>query len=129
MILVDTSVWRHALRRTRPRSGPEAEQWDEAQLLPALLEQGRVIAHLWVHTELLLGGMPADASLLYGRLQRCRPVGASVLFELVQRTRPRGIGLVDVGLLGAALRDGLLVWTLDGALRRAAADAGVAYAP
>jgi predicted nucleic acid-binding protein len=127
VILVDTSVWRYALRRTRPRAEVERERWEEARALPELLERGRAVAHLWVLAELLLGGLPSHAAELYRRLPHARPVAMSVLLELIEGTCPPGIGLIDVGLLAAARRDGLSLWTLDSGLRDQAVAAGLAW--
>jgi predicted nucleic acid-binding protein len=129
VILVDTSVWRWALRRERPGSEQGSLLWDEARRLPEVLEQGLVVGHLWVQAELLLGGMPQGAIALYCRLPRSRPVGAATLVEVIVRTRPRGVGLVDLGLLSAALRDGLRLWTLDQDLLALARGEGIAWSP
>ncbi len=88
-----------------------------------------VAGHPWVYAELLLGGLPDSAASLYLRLPQLRPVDTGALVELIEQARPRRVGVVDVGLLGATLRDGLRLWTLDAGLRDAATASRVAWKP
>ncbi len=129
MILVDTSVWRVAARRSRPAGAIDADRWDEAQGLPLLLDSARVSGQPWVYAELLLGGLAPSAADRYRKLPWCLPLGNGELVAWVERFRPSGVGLVDVALLGAATRAGLRLWTLDAGLRRCASEAGVLYGP
>jgi hypothetical protein len=129
LILVDTSVWRWSLRRAPPANADDAAAWEEARALPGLLEALRVLGHPWVYIELVLGGLPADAAVAYRRLRQCTPIRDEALVALVERIRPAGVGLVDVGLLGAAARDGARLWTLDRGLRARAREQGVEFTP
>ena len=103
--------------------------WAEAQALPDVLERELVVGHAWVYAELALGGMPQAAAQLYRRLSWVPVVETGRLLEFIERERPKGVGLSDVGLLSAVLRDGLHLWTLDAGLLAAASERHVAWVP
>ncbi len=111
MILVDTSVWISHFKSREPR-------------LEGLLEDGEVLVHPFVVGELACGTLRNREAVLrlLERLQAA-PVAtqeeARRLIE-VRRLMGRGLGWVDVHLLGSCLVGGALLWSLDRRLVRVA---------
>ena len=121
MVLVDTSVWIHALagRGARVRS------------LDALLESDAVLAHDLVEGELMVGDAGGRGPLLdaYAAIQRARtlPHAEVAAFVRARRLHGRGIGWIDAHLLASALVEHAPLWTHDRALGVVAEELGVAY--
>ena len=111
MVLVDTSVWGHHLRRT-----------DRA--LVGLLERGDVLTHPAVLGELALANLRRreETLELLGQLPRAEVATDHEVLTLVDRSRlfGRGIGWVDAQLLAATLLTGCGLWTADRPLSAAA---------
>jgi predicted nucleic acid-binding protein len=111
VILVDTSVWVEHLRR---RHAP----------LAARLERGEVVCHPFVIGEISLGSLKRRDEVI-GLLSEL-PVATLVphddILTLIERRGlgGRGIGWVDVHLIGSAFADGLRLWTLDRRLQAVA---------
>lgn len=121
MILVDTSVW---IDHFRGESRAEA--------LAGLLEAEEVVLHPWMVGELALGHLgPARDQILSDLrlLPMLDPVVHDEVLSMIEARRLWGTGLgwVDAGLLAAALASGVLLWTSDSPLRRAAAGCGIRF--
>ncbi len=105
MILADTSVWIGHFRG------------DEAGLAP-LLQEGRVVMHTFVLTELALGNFGNRAQVL-GDLAALPKVTMAMEAEVMrfieaERLYGVGIGYVDAHLLAAVkLTPGTRLWTRD----------------
>lgn len=119
MILVDTSVWIHFLRRGDAH-------------LAGLLDANAVLMHPFVLGELACGNLGQRNSTLE-LLQNLPAASAAEIDEIpgfIERNRlyGRGIGYVDVHLLAAvALTGGTTLWTRDAKLRTVAEHLGFAY--
>ena len=119
MLLVDTSVWIDHLHRAEPT-------------LVEALDRTDVHQHPMVTGELALGTL-ADRTVvlrLLSRLPAPRIASHEEVLHLVGRRQlyGRGLALVDAHLLASALlTPGLRLWTRDGRLQDAAAEAGVAF--
>lgn len=116
-VLVDTSVW---INHFRKGSLP----------LTTLLEAEEVLVHPFVIGELACGQLRYRAEVL-ALLSALPGVTTSsdeeVLFLIEKRgLMGRGLGLVDVHLLGSCLTDHCLLWTVDNALAVAARELNVA---
>lgn len=111
MILADTSVWVHHFRHGSAR-------------LEALLESGAVAIHPFVLGELACGTLARRAETL-SQLRALPHVGAADDDEVMRfvesaRLWGTGLGWIDAHLLAAAKLAGVSLWSLDGALARAA---------
>ena len=120
MILVDTSVWVDHLRHRNA-------------LLAERLEAGDVLTHPLVIGELACGNL-RDRSEILGLLNALPLAIQAGHQELVQFVEERdlhgkGLGWIDVSLLGAALLTPCELWTLDKPLSAAAKRLGVAVGP
>lgn len=120
MLLVDTSVWSVHLRRH-----------DAA--LAGYLQAGNVLTHPFVIGELACGVFPRRAEVLAGlrALPSAPLLGQAELLEFIEHhdLAGRGVGFVDIHLLGAALVSGAALWTLDKALVAAAEALGCLHQP
>ncbi|MGH7527847.1 MAG: type II toxin-antitoxin system VapC family toxin [Gemmatimonadales bacterium] len=116
MILADTSVWVHHLRQGNARLGN-------------LLSDGQVVCHPFVVGELACDNLKnrGEVLLLLGRLPSAGLATHDEALALIEgrRLTGRGLGWVDVHLLGAAVLQGLGLWTLDRRLEVAATALGV----
>lgn len=114
-VIVDTSVWSLALRRTAPRDGPTERE------LRALLGEGRVVVIGPVRQELLSGVRSADQfELLHDRLRafpdlRLRASDYEGGADCFNRCRSRGIqgSNTDFLLCAISLARGLPIFTTD----------------
>ncbi len=117
MILVDTSIWVDHFRRDNP-------------ILTQLLEHGRAWTHEFVIGELACGNLRKRLDVLYylTKLPRVSTAAHMDVMELVERRRLHGVGIgwADAHLLTSVIIDGLVVWTLDKALKDAAGRLAVA---
>ena len=116
MILADTSVWVEHLRHGR-------------RDLAALLEQGQIGCHPAVIGEVALGSLRQRETIIaaLGELPRLAPVQDDDALALIDARglAGRGIGWVDVHLLGSALVGGWQLWTLDRRLAAVARELGI----
>ena len=112
MTLADTSVW---VEHLRTRNAAFA----------AMLAAKRVLIHPFVIGELACGNFSnrerilADLQLLPNSV----PADHADVVHLIETHRlwGRGVGWIDCHLLASALLSGCGLWTLDAAMRRAAA--------
>jgi hypothetical protein len=119
VILVDTSVWVDYFR------GDGA-----VERLSVLLEEGDVLMHPWVLGELALGhlGPRRDGVLAdLDQLPSAPSLSDQEMLELIKARRlwGRGIGWVDVQLVGSALLSGARFWTGDHRLAQLAVELGL----
>lgn len=110
-VLVDTSIWVHHLNRGNAR-------------LVELLNEGEVLCHPFVIGELACGRMRKRRQILglLAALPQARVAGHEELLHLVDQHRlyGRGLGWIDIHLLGSGLLSSCTLWTSDKALHEAA---------
>ena len=116
MILADTSVWIEHLRQKVPA-------------LSDLLLEGLILIHPMVIGELACGNLKNRAEIR-SHLQTLPPSKVATHAEVMRliedhRLWGRGLGLIDMHLLSAALLSGGKLWTLDKRLAEAAKELGV----
>jgi hypothetical protein len=115
-MLVDTSVWIDHLRRGNPG-------------LARLLDASEIWCHPFVQGELACGNLRNRNEILF--LLKALPepplLSHAEALALVeeQELMGRGLGWVDVHLLGSALLAGIRLWTLDRSLAEAAESLGI----
>ena len=120
MVLVDTSVWIRHLREGDPQ-------------LTFLLVEGEVAVHPWVIGELACGHLEPRDEIL--SLLHALPVTAVLATDEYYRfldthlLAGRGLGFVDVHILGAACLAQVPLWSHDRALRRAALGMELSFRP
>lgn len=107
MILADTSVWVDFLRGAK-----------RAARLATLLDENEVSIHPWVLGELALGNLGKRRNAILADLEllpQAPPIADGEILQLIDahRLAGRGIGWVDVQLLGAALVASHRLWTFD----------------
>jgi predicted nucleic acid-binding protein len=118
MVLVDTSVWVYHLREGDDR-------------LSGLLNEGLVCCHPFVLGELACGNLKNRTEIL--SLLQALPSTETANHEEIMAfieynsLMGKGLGYVDVHLLGSALLSDLVLWTVDRRLAKAASDLGVYY--
>ncbi|TVR29811.1 MAG: type II toxin-antitoxin system VapC family toxin [Spirochaetaceae bacterium] len=117
--LVDTSVWVAFFR-----GQPGAKQ------LAEFCAGNAALLHPWVLGELLLGGLSAQNRTLLDSLDRVpEPSTDDLLSAIVtHQLSSRGIGLVDVAIVHAALSEQLRIWTFDKPLGDVAREVGISLA-
>jgi predicted nucleic acid-binding protein len=112
VILVDTSAWIEHLRVGSPR-------------LKALLSNEQVLCHPFVIGELACGTLRNREEVLglLGALPQARIAEHDEALHLLdsEHLYGRGLGWIDLHLLASTLLTGCAFWTLDNALRKAAA--------
>ena len=118
-VLVDTSVWVGHFKQRNER-------------LAALLEEGRVVCHPYVVTEVACGTPPNRRAIIamMADLESTPLATPDEILELIERRSlyGRGCGFVDMSLLASALlSDQTLIWTLDKRLETVAAGLNRAY--
>jgi predicted nucleic acid-binding protein len=117
MILVDTSIWVDHLSRG-------------TSSLMDLLNEGLVACHPCVIGELACGRLRKRAEILglLAALPQARVAEHDELLGLIDRHRlfGRGLGWVDIHLLGGAYLSTCTLWTSDKALHEAARRLGIA---
>lgn len=115
MVLVDTCVWVEHFRRAEPG-------------LRKLLAEPVVLMHPFVLGELACGNFKDRPALLayLSALPRAKTATDEESLSLVERRKlwGRGIGWIDVHLLGSALLSGARLWTIDERLKRVAQELG-----
>ena len=116
-VLVDTSIWVHHL--SRGDSG-----------LVELLEAGDVLCHPFVIGELACGNIRNRGEILrlLATLPQASVAHDNELMGLVNEHHlyGRGLGWIDIHLLGSALVSSCKLWTADKALREATRRLGIA---
>mgnify|MGYP001152136307 CR=1 FL=1 len=117
-ILVDTSVWIKHLRESDKN-------------LIRLLEQGLVASHPFIIGELACGGIKNRQEIinLLNDLPSTDILDHCDIMEFIEYRKiiNKGIGYVDVHLLGSALISETPLWTLDKALRKIANQLPIEY--
>ena len=118
LILVDTSVWIKHLRESDKN-------------LIRLLEQGLVACHPLITGELACGGIKNRYEIiaLLNDLPSTDILDHSEIMKLIEyrEIMNKGIGYVDVHLLGSALVSETPMWTFDKALRNIAKQLSIEY--
>jgi predicted nucleic acid-binding protein len=118
-VLVDTSVWIDHLRRGRPE-------------LRASLEADEVVCHPFVVGELACGTIKRrdEVLSLLTALPQATVADHAEVMHLIETHQliGKGIGWIDAHLLASTRLDGETLWTLDGALKKAARIVGVSLA-
>ena len=118
MVLVDTSVWISHLRETEP-------------LLQSLLLAETVVCHPFIIGELACGGLGNRPEILehLQALPQAPEVGHQEILTFIDARclMGRGIGLVDVHLLAAAVLHGDHLLTQDQRLRAVAVELGISF--
>jgi hypothetical protein len=121
MVLVDTSVWIHALANRAPYT----------EELARLLGIEDVAGHEMVYGELLIGDRGGRKEMLaaYQHMDQATtiPHREVVAFVRDRGLHGRGIGWIDVHLLASTIVDGMQLWTAGPRLRELAAEFGVEY--
>lgn len=116
MVLADTSVWIAHFRYGTPD-------------LASLLSEGRVVMHPFVSGELACGNLKNREAILsdLNALPQSRVAFHAEISKLIEDRRlwGRGLGWIDVHLLGSALLSRCRIWTLDTRLAKAARDLGL----
>lgn len=118
MILVDTSVWVHHLRRGDAR-------------LRSLLIDGQVLCHPFIVGEIACGALRNRSEIL--ALLPALPLVPMAEHEEVLRLiesrslHGRGIGWIDAHLIASALLSRSPLWTFDRKLGAVASSLGVSY--
>lgn len=117
-ILVDTSVWIKYLR-------------EGDQNLTQLLEQGLVACHPFIVGEIACGGIRDRYEIinLLSELPSTDLLDHSEIMEFIENRKimNKGIGYIDVHLLGSALVSNTPIWTLDKALKKIANQLSIGY--
>jgi len=117
-ILVDTSVWIKHLR-------------EGDQNLTQLLEQGLVACHPFIIGEIACGGIKKRYEIitLLNDLPSTDVLDHSDIMEFIENRKimNKGIGYIDVHLLGSALVSDTPIWTFDKALSKIAFQLSVGY--
>ena len=118
MVLVDTSVWVSHLRDNHPK-------------LVSLLSQGRVVCHPFIIGELACGNLKNRHTILNSleHLPRSEAATHIEILKFIETSHlmGKGLGLIDIHLLAAAILSSLPFWTRDKRLQQAAKDLGIAY--
>jgi len=117
-ILIDTSVWIKHLRESDKN-------------LIRLLEQGLVACHPFIIGELACGGIKNRYEIisLLNDLPSTDILDHHDIMEFIEyrKIMNKGIGYVDVHLLGSALVSETHLWTFDKALRKIANKLSIEY--
>ena len=118
LILVDTSVWIKHLRESETN-------------LVRLLEQGLVACHPFIIGEIACGGIKNRQEILdlLNDLPSADIVDHQDIMEFIEyrKIMNKGLGYIDVHLLGSALVSETPLWTLDKALRKIANQLSIGY--
>jgi predicted nucleic acid-binding protein len=121
-VLIDTNIWIHHFKRTNNN-------------VSALLDAGRVVMHLYVVTELALGGL-SDRWMTLAALESLPKLPVAELYEVqqlieAQKLFTEGIGFVDAHLLASLIivETPTELWTEDDALARVARRLGLLAKP
>lgn len=118
MVLVDTSIWVTHLRERDER-------------LVALLEEGAVCSHPFVVGELACGNLKNRMEIL-ALLQALPSAEVAEHEEILafiesKQLMGKGLGYVDVHLLGSAVLSDVPLWTADRRLAESASTLGICF--
>ncbi len=118
MVLVDASIWVSHLREGNDR-------------LATLLEAGVVCAHPFVVGELACGNLKNRTEIL-SLLQALPSTEVADHEEVLafiesRQLMGKGLGYVDVHLLGSSVLSGVSLWTADRRLAESASALGICY--
>ena len=117
-ILVDTSVWINHLR-------------EGDKNLTQLLEQGLVACHPFIVGEIACGSIKNRNEIinLLNDLPSTEIIDHSDIMGFIENRKimNKGIGYIDVHLLGSALVSDTPLWTFDKALRKIAIQFSIGY--
>lgn len=118
MVLVDTSVW--------------VEHFRNGNIgLEALLNDGRVICHVFIIGELACGNLKNRSQIL--SLLHELPMALHAEHEEVMRVienyrlMGKGLGYIDMHLLASVMLTHVPLWTLDKRLKEVSSTLGIAY--
>ncbi len=118
MILADTSVWIDHLRHGNAR-------------LEQLLNDGEVVCHPFIIGELACGNIRNRKEILslLGTLPTVEHIDEEELLLFIEKNNlmGKGLGLIDMHLLAAALLSEVSLWTLDAKSKKQASLLGLAY--
>lgn len=118
MVLVDTSVWVIHLREGDDR-------------MAGLLNEGLVCCHPFVIGELACGNLKNRSEILslLQALPSTETANHEEILAFIENNglMGKGLGYVDVHLLGSALLSDVALWTADRRLGKAASELGVCY--
>ena len=117
-VLVDTSVWVEHLRKGDGH-------------LVQLLENGQVISHPFVISELACGNLKNRSVILnaLSELEKTPTIELDEYMLFIDRNKlhGKGIGFVDVHLLASTLLANATLWTADKKLKQIAIGLSIAY--
>jgi predicted nucleic acid-binding protein len=120
MVLVDTSIWVSHLRK-----GDDC--------LSGLLNEGLVCCHPFVIGELACGNLKNRQEILslLQALPSAETADHEEMLAFIENSDliGKGLGYIDVHLLGSALLSDVVLWTADNRLEQAASGLGVCYSP
>ena len=112
MVLVDTSIWVAHLREGNAQ-------------LEALLNEGTVVCHPFIISELACGTMRNRVQILslLQSLPLAETAEHSEVLQFIEHNRlmGKGLGYIDVHLLASAVLTGVFLWTLDRKLQQSSA--------
>jgi len=117
-VLVDTSVWVDHLRKNDENLG-------------SLLQQGLVACHPFIIGELACGGIKNRSEILelLSDLPSTDLLEHQEIMDFIEyrKIMNKGLGYVDVHLLGSALVSETPLWTFDKALKKIAKQLDIDY--
>ncbi len=118
MVLIDTSVWVSHLRNGNSK-------------LEQLLNDGDVACHPFIIGELACGNIKNRRVILslFSSLPMVSMIDNEEVLLFIEKKglMGKGLGLIDVHLLAAALLSEVSLWTLDAKLQHEASILGIAY--
>ena len=118
LILVDTSVWIKHLR-------------EGDKDLAELLEQGLVVCHPFIIGEIACGGIKNRLEIinLLSYLPSTEVLDHNDIMNFIENRNimNKGVGYIDIHLLGSALVSDTPLWTFDKALRKIALQLSIGY--
>jgi predicted nucleic acid-binding protein len=118
MILVDTSVWIDYFR-------------NENKLLNLLLLNGAVVMHEFILGELAIGNFKNRRAILdlLNSIPKVTKITHDELLFFVERNTffGKGVGFVDLHILGSTKLEGIKIWTLDKRLNNLASSLDLDY--
>lgn len=117
----------HRFGEGSSRVGPAPGLLERCALLD---EDGAILTHPAVVSELVLGGLSSHHETLMRRLPSAPEVSNEEVMALIRHRRlaRRGVGWVDCHLLASALVAAAALWSADTKLSELAEDLGVAFA-
>ncbi|NJL31943.1 MAG: type II toxin-antitoxin system VapC family toxin [Phycisphaerales bacterium] len=117
MILVDTSVWIHHFR-------------SHDRQLATLLNDDQVVVHPMVIGELACGNLPKRKQILalFHELKQAPILSDHEVLSFIEQNAlmGKGLGWIDVHLIGSSLRMGAGLWTKDKQLHQICVHFGIA---